>query len=166
MFISRAISRVGRKPRHLITDKGSQFTADEFRKYCKRKKIKQRFGVPTSWRVGSKYGSIAVIERFIRSMKDECTRRIIAPLRINEMRNELALYILWYNAYRPLRSRRQARQVFFSDSYSRDRLSQDKSDKETKDQRGKGQHRIWRLRSFVPCLIFGLSYFFASDIRT
>jgi len=34
-------------------------------------------------------------------MKNECTRRIIVPLNLNEMRKELALYATWYNHYRP-----------------------------------------------------------------
>ncbi len=48
-----------------------------------------------------KHGSIAVIERFIRSLKDECARRIVIPLNIGEMRTEIYLYAVWYNMCRP-----------------------------------------------------------------
>ena len=47
------------------------------------------------------HGSIAVVERFIRSMKDECTRLILVPLRLEDMRTELSLYAGWYNDHRP-----------------------------------------------------------------
>ncbi|MDP7288166.1 MAG: integrase core domain-containing protein, partial [Phycisphaerae bacterium] len=46
-------------------------------------------------------GSIAVVERFIRTLKDECTRRIIVPLRRKDMRRELICHLDWYNEHRP-----------------------------------------------------------------
>jgi transposase InsO family protein len=58
------------KPKYLISDQGPQFTAAEFRRWCKANDIKQRFGA-----VG-KHGSIAVTERMILTYKDGCTRRI------------------------------------------------------------------------------------------
>lgn len=61
----------------------------------KRKHIRPRFGA-----VG-KYGSLAVIERFIRTLKDECTRRIVVPLRRRDMRRELTCHLGWYNEHRP-----------------------------------------------------------------
>ena len=64
-------------------------------KWCGKKKIKPRFGA-----IG-KYGSIAIIERFNRTFKDECTRRIFVPFNINDMRNEVAIFITWYNEFRP-----------------------------------------------------------------
>jgi transposase InsO family protein len=63
----------GAAPRHLITDHGSQFTDEAFGRWCARRRIRQRFGA-----VG-KYGSIDVVERFIGSMKNECTRRLLVP---------------------------------------------------------------------------------------
>lgn len=94
-FMASAIRRCRKKPRHLISDKGHQFTSDEFRKWCKTRKIRKRFGA-----VG-KYGSIAVIERFIRSMKNEGFRHFLVPLRLEDMRRELSLYVSWYNQHRP-----------------------------------------------------------------
>ncbi|MCP4038079.1 MAG: transposase [bacterium] len=34
-------------------------------------------------------------------MKSECTRRIIVPFRLDEMRRELSSYAGWYNEHRP-----------------------------------------------------------------
>ena len=36
-----------------------------------------------------------------RSMKTECTRAILVPLRLADIRHELALYLAWYNQHRP-----------------------------------------------------------------
>jgi transposase InsO family protein len=72
-FLDRAIHRTGRPPKYVITDKGTQFWCKSFKRWCRRKSIRPRFGA-----VG-KFGSIAVVERFMRSMKNECTRRILVP---------------------------------------------------------------------------------------
>ncbi len=53
------------KPKYFVTDRGKQFDCHAFRKWCKRRKVKPRYGA-----VG-KYGSIAVIERFNRTLKYE-----------------------------------------------------------------------------------------------
>ena len=45
-----------------------------------------------------RYGSLAVIERFIRSLKEEWLRRLIIPLRLEAMRNDLSAYASWFNA--------------------------------------------------------------------
>jgi putative transposase len=97
-FLGRAIHRAGRAPRHIISDKGSQFHCDAFRRWCKRRRIKPRYGA-----VG-KYGSIAVIERFIRSLKNEWTRRILIPFDRQQMRRHLSTYARWYNHFRPHQS--------------------------------------------------------------
>ena len=51
--------------------------------------------------VVGKYGSIAVIERLIRTIKGECTRRLLIPYRRDSFRRELALFATWYNGNRP-----------------------------------------------------------------
>ena len=95
-FLDRICRKIGRRPGHLITDHGPQFTADAFIAWCHRRGIQQRFGA-----IG-KYGSLAVIERFIRSMKDECTRMLpIVPLVRTAFGRELDQYLAWYNAERP-----------------------------------------------------------------
>ena len=52
------------------------------------------------WAVG-KYGTIAVVERLIRTMKTECTRRILVPLRLAAFQREISVFSDWYNAERP-----------------------------------------------------------------
>jgi len=94
-FLGRVLRQAVGKPRHLITDQGIQFTDDGFGKWCRRRRIRQRFGA-----VG-KYGSIAVVERLIRSIKNECTRRLLVPYEREALRCELALYVDWYNCHRP-----------------------------------------------------------------
>jgi transposase InsO family protein len=93
--LGRAIRLAGRPPRYVITDRGRQFRSRSFRRWCRRRGIRPRFGA-----VG-KYGSLAVIERFMRSLKSECTRRMLVPLRLDAMRLEIALYVVWYNEQRP-----------------------------------------------------------------
>jgi transposase InsO family protein len=93
--LERAVRRAGHGPRYVITDKGRQFWCHAFKQWCRRKAIRVRLGA-----VG-KQGSIAAVERFIRSMKTECTRPIRVPLRMNAMRYEVGLYTFWYNNYRP-----------------------------------------------------------------
>ncbi len=94
-FIGRAMKMAQSKPKHLITDQGVQFTAAGFRKWCQRKGIRQRFGA-----IG-KYGSIAVIERLMRTIKSECTRKLIVSYRREDIRRELSLFTRWYNQHRP-----------------------------------------------------------------
>jgi putative transposase len=94
-FLGRAARAAGTAPKYLITDHGVQFTDDGFGRWCLRRGIRQRFGA-----VG-KYGSIAMIERFIRTLKNECTRRLLVPFRRVALRRELALYVSWFNEHRP-----------------------------------------------------------------
>ncbi len=94
-FLDRVTKRTGTKPAHIITDQGGQFISETFTSWCRRRHVRPRLGA-----VG-KQGSVAVIERFIRSMKVECTRRILVPFRLDAMRDELAYYMVWYNEHRP-----------------------------------------------------------------
>ena len=46
-------------------------------------------------------GSIAVVERFILTLKTECTRRILISFRRDAVRRELQMFTDWYNEARP-----------------------------------------------------------------
>ena len=94
-FLDRAIRRAGCSPRYIITDKGRQFWCYSYKRWCRRRTIRPRFGA-----VG-RQGSIAIVERFIRSMKTECTRHILIPLQMRAMRCEIDAYAMWYNEHRP-----------------------------------------------------------------
>jgi putative transposase len=95
-FRERIFREVAHQPRYFVTDQGRQFIATEFRRWCRRRGIRQRFGA-----IGQ-YGSLAAIERRIRTLKNECTRRlVIVPYRLGALERELALYLSWYNGHRP-----------------------------------------------------------------
>ena len=94
-FLGRTARAAGTTPKYIITDHGTQFTDEGFERWCSRRGIRQRFGA-----VG-KYGSIAIGERLIRSLKNECTRRLLVPYHRNAFRRELAMYVHWYNGHRP-----------------------------------------------------------------
>ena len=89
------MQRTESRPKHVITDKGCQFFCDRFKAWCREHGMRPRFGA-----VGRK-GSIAIIERFFRSLKVECTRRIPVPFGVESMRREIASYATWYNSHRP-----------------------------------------------------------------
>ena len=93
--MKRICSDNGVVPKYLVLDRGSQFDCTMFRDWCLSQDIKIRFG-----KFGE-HGSIARVERFHRSMKDECTRRIIVPTSQKEFEYELALWMTWYNSHRP-----------------------------------------------------------------
>jgi transposase InsO family protein len=95
-FLGRVIAKVGAAPKYLITDSGTQFTAAEFKSWCRRHGIRHRRGA-----IGMS-GSIAVIERFICTLKSSCTRLLpVVPLLHRSFQRELQLFGQWYNADRP-----------------------------------------------------------------
>ena len=94
-FLGRTVRLAGTSPKYLICDKGVQFWCEGFKDWCRRRDIKSRFGA-----VG-KHGSIAVIERFIGTMKREGARRLLIPMRRAAIRSELNLFVDWYNKQRP-----------------------------------------------------------------
>jgi transposase InsO family protein len=94
-LLGRTIQSAGRAPKYLICDKGPQFWCSGFKDWCRRRGIKPRFGA-----VGQ-HGSIAVVERFILTLKTLCTRVILVPVRRERMREELNRFAGWYNGDRP-----------------------------------------------------------------
>lgn len=94
-FFGRIIARDNASPKHLVCDKDSIFWCDGFKSWCRRKGIRPRFGA------AGKHGSIAVVERFIRTMKDEGTCRILVPHRRTGFLRDLGSFVSWYNECRP-----------------------------------------------------------------
>lgn len=97
-----AVAKEGTAPRYTVSDKGSQFfnvkakkPAAAFQDWIHRHGVQPRFGA-----VGRK-GSIAVIERFFRTLKTEGIRRILVPYRLDELQAELNVFADWYNTMRP-----------------------------------------------------------------
>ena len=108
-FLGRTIPRSGACPKYIVCDKGVQFTSAGFKAWCKRKSIRPRYGAV------HRYGSIAVIERFIKSLEEEWLRRLIIPLRLDAMRSDLSVYMSWFNEHRPHQSLegRTPREVYY-----------------------------------------------------
>ena len=83
------------RPKHLIVDQGPEFNCEHFEEiWCNAMNILPRFGA-----VG-KHGSIAVVERFHRTVK-ELLRLITIPEVQEQFEQELGLIIHWYNEHRP-----------------------------------------------------------------
>jgi transposase InsO family protein len=95
LLLARIIRRTGCHPRYLITDQGEQSCADAFRAWTRRRGIQQRFGAL------GQHGCIALVERLIRTIKQECTRRLLVPYRERLLQQDLNLFSIWYNRERP-----------------------------------------------------------------
>jgi transposase InsO family protein len=94
-FLGRVMASVAAVPKYVITDSGAQFACAGFKRWCRRHGIRHRQGA-----VG-KQGSIAVVERFIRTLKDGCTRVLsIVPWLRRSFQFELDLFLNWYNQLR------------------------------------------------------------------
>ena len=63
--------------------------------WCRRHDIRQRFGA-----IGNR-GSIAVIERLRRTLKEHLRAETSVPLRHRSFQHELQFVISWYNGHRP-----------------------------------------------------------------
>jgi transposase InsO family protein len=92
--LGRAAKRAGGAPKYLVSDHGTQF-GDDYRAWCRRRGVRARYGA-----IG-KVGSIALIERFVLTLKSEGLRRILVPLRQTEITAEVSAIVDWYNACRP-----------------------------------------------------------------
>ena len=83
------------QPKYVICDQDPLFKGKSFKSWSERFAIAIRYGA-----IG-KHGSIAVVERAIRTIKNECTRRILVSLRRTCFLRELMLFQDWYNEHRP-----------------------------------------------------------------
>ena len=94
-FLGRSIRKAKAKPRSIVVDKGKQFWCRGFKSWCRGRKIKPRFGA-----VGRR-GSVALVERLIRTLKEEFLPGLIVPGRRQEFQRALDSYVRWFNAHRP-----------------------------------------------------------------
>jgi putative transposase len=93
-FVSVTARRYGR-PAHFVSDRARCFTAQMFRRSMRRLDVKQRFGA-----VGKK-GSIALIERLWRTLKDALGLRLLGPLVVEDLRRKVELGLVHYAHFRP-----------------------------------------------------------------
>ncbi len=94
-LLARIVRDSKAPPGYLVSDRGSQFSSHEFRRWCRCLGIRQRFGAL------GQFGSIAIAERLILTIKNECLRRVLVPFSKASVRRELSLYAAWYNRERP-----------------------------------------------------------------
>lgn len=94
-FLGRMVAVANATPKYLVCDKDRIFWCGEFKRWCRRKGIRPRYGA------AGQHGSIAFVERFIRTMKDEGTRRIPVSQRRSAFRDVIDDFSTWYNAHRP-----------------------------------------------------------------
>ena len=94
--LGQTLRRVGTTPKYLVCDRDSVFDCDAFRRWVKRKGIK-----PPRYGAVGRHGSIAVVERFILTVKQILGLVLVIPVRRESFRRELVAVIEWYNEYRP-----------------------------------------------------------------
>jgi transposase InsO family protein len=93
-FVSRTAKRHGR-PGHFVSDQARCFTGEIFRRKLLWLGVKQRFGA-----VGKK-GSIALIERLWRTLKDTLGLRLLQPLTAEDLMEKVEMGLLHYAHFRP-----------------------------------------------------------------
>ena len=96
--IARVFGAAARRfgpPRHSVSDQGSQFTSKAFRRALARLGVRHRYGA-----IG-KSGSIAVIERFFRTLKAIAHTRTRPPLLRADLERRLAVAFDYYGCLRP-----------------------------------------------------------------
>jgi len=81
-------------PKYTVTDQGGHFR-EVYRGWCERHGVEPRFGA-----IG-KHGSIALVERFIRTLKTEAFGRDGVPLGVDAMHAALDRFVEWYCRVRP-----------------------------------------------------------------
>ena len=91
----RVASKKYGRPTHYVSDKGSQFKSEHFRTELRRLGIKQRFGAVL------KSGSIAIIERLWRTLKDILWLRTLVALTSAELMRRLETGLFYYAAHKP-----------------------------------------------------------------
>ena len=70
-FLNQTVRQSQAQPKHLICDKGTQFWCDGFKCWSQRRDIRLRFGAV------NQHGSIAVVERFILTLKQQMQDKLI-----------------------------------------------------------------------------------------
>jgi transposase InsO family protein len=93
-FVSRAAKR-HEEPAHFVSDRGPCFTSRVFRRALAHLGTRQRFGA-----IGRK-GSIALIERLWKTLKDALGLRLMGPLVAEDLMAKIELGLLHYAHFRP-----------------------------------------------------------------
>jgi len=93
--LDRIMSAEQVQPKHLIVDQGPEFNCEHFKDvWCKARNIRYRFGAV------HRHGSMAVVERFHRTMKD-ILRLVVVSEDPSQFEREVQCIVDWYNESRP-----------------------------------------------------------------
>ena len=95
LLIVEAALRSHGRPRHFVSDQGPQFRDDGFRERLKIHRVEQRYGA-----VG-KTGSVSIIDRFFRTLKEGLLAHSWRPLLLRDLERRLAPVLLHYALFRP-----------------------------------------------------------------
>ena len=95
-FLGRTIAKAKTTPKYIVCDRGPQFDGSGFRDWCRRKGIK-----PPRYGAIGKHGSIAVVERFILTLKGLLSRLPLVSYRRDIFQHDLDQIVAWYNHHRP-----------------------------------------------------------------
>ena len=93
-FVSGTAKHHGR-PAHFISDQARCFTGRVFRRALERLGVRQRFGAI------EKKGSIALIERLWRTLKDTLGLRLLRPLAAEDLMEKIGPGLVHYAHFRP-----------------------------------------------------------------
>ena len=93
-LMDRAIRTHG-GPKHLVVDRGAQFTAESFRGFVDRRGIRKRHGA-----VGQTH-SLGLIDRFFRTLKDSLSLRSLRPWSLRHFERRLTVAFIHYAYVRP-----------------------------------------------------------------
>ena len=92
-FLGRTIAKARQKPKYIVCDRGVQFDCHGFRDWCRRKGIK-----PPRYGTVGKHGSIAVVERFILTMKTVLGCLLPVPYHHDNFRHlNSSIDVIWFD---------------------------------------------------------------------
>jgi len=94
--LGQTLRRVRATPKYIVCDRDSVFDCGAFRRWAKGKGIR-----PPRYGAVGRHGSIAVVERFILTLKQMLRLLPLIPLDRPSFRRELVAIIDWYNEHRP-----------------------------------------------------------------
>ena len=119
-LVREAVRAVG-APTWLVSDHGTQFTAGEFRRALRSLDIGHRYGAL------HRTGSIARMERFWKSLKEEFVRGLALYRPLVSIERSLRYYAVWFDAERPHQGldQRTPDEVFFGHSTRADCVPRD-----------------------------------------
>lgn len=63
--------------------------------------MSKRLGIRIRFGAIGKHGSLAVVERFIKTMKREGLASLVVPFREDRFQGQVLRFLAWYNANRP-----------------------------------------------------------------